>query len=78
MQAFAPVQLEPVGLISHCPDDSGEQDALWFVYPSGRPLLVTMSVSGCRFAGNGDRFAVTPPDLQLRLAAALGSDAPPG
>jgi len=36
-----------------CPADFGPTFALYFDYPQGRPLLVTVDASGCRFATNG-------------------------
>lgn len=62
--------------VPNCPADFGEMYALWFGYPAGPPVLVTVQRGGCAYANNGDRRAPFASAVVSQLSAALGHDNP--
>src|SRR5204862_2954032 len=52
-----------------CPADLGPTFALFFDYPDGTTLLITVASSGCRFATNG---RITRPRTRGSCAPCIG------
>jgi hypothetical protein len=44
--------------IEFCPLDTGAHDTIWFGYAHRPPLLLSVGLSGCRYAGRGANLAV--------------------
>jgi len=61
------LKLVKPGAVYSCPADFGPTFGLFFNYPNGDVLLVTVDASGCRFASNGQRSAFTTDALQRRI-----------
>jgi len=61
------LKLGKPGAVYNCPADFGPTYGLFFNYPNGDVLFVTVDASGCRFASNGQRFAFTTDSVRRRI-----------
>jgi hypothetical protein len=61
------LRLGKPGAVYSCPADFGPTYGLFFNYPNGDVLFVTVDASGCRFASNGQRYAFTTDSVRERI-----------
>jgi hypothetical protein len=72
VDALNSLKLIKRGAVYNCPNDTGSSTyGLFFNYPNGGVLLVTLDASGCRFASNGQRFAFTSEAARKRVQRLL-------
>jgi hypothetical protein len=72
VDALNSLKLVKPGTYYNCPNDTGSSTySLFFNYPSGDVLLVTLDAGGCRFASNGQRSAFTTEAAQKRVQRLL-------
>jgi len=73
IDALNSLKLIKRGAVYNCPNYTGSSTyGLFFNYPNGDVLLVTVDRTGCRFASNDQRSAFTTEAARKRIQRLLG------